>query len=117
MQMYLQKGRYNGIQLIPSHVFDQFNVCTYCNEGNRRGVGFDKPQIEGLHQSTCGCVSPSSFGHSGYTGTYAWADPEKEIIVVILANRTFPNNDFTFSRNNVRTRLQEKVYNALINPT
>ena len=115
MQMYLQKGRYNGIQLIPSHVFDQFNFCTYCNEGNRRGVGFDKPQIEGLHQSTCGCVSPSSFGHSGYTGTYAWADPEKEIIVVILANRTFPNNDFTFSRNNVRTRLQEKVYNALMN--
>ncbi len=115
MQMYLQKGEYNGIQLIPSEIFDQFNVCSYCKEGNRRGIGFDKPQIEGMHQSTCGCVSPKSFGHSGYTGTYAWADPEKEIIIVILANRTFPNDDFTFSRNNIRTRLQEKVYNALIN--
>lgn len=115
MQMYLQKGRYNGVQLIPSEVIDQFNTCVYCEEGNRRGIGFDKPQLEGNHQSTCGCVSPLSFGHSGYTGTYAWADPEKEIIVVILANRTYPNDDFTYSRNNVRTRLQELVYKALIN--
>ena len=33
-----------------------------------------------------------SFGHFGYTGTYTWADPDKEIIIVILANRTYPND-------------------------
>jgi len=57
----------------------------------------------------------NSFGHSGYTGTYAWADPEKELVIVILANRTYPNDDFTFSKNNIRTRLQEYFYNAIIN--
>ena len=60
---------------------------------SRRGVGFDKPQSEGKHISTCGCVSMKSFGHSGYTGTYAWADPEKELLIVILANMKMINLD------------------------
>jgi CubicO group peptidase (beta-lactamase class C family) len=103
MQMYLQKGIYNGIQLLDSETISTFNVCYYCSEGNRRGVGFDKPQSEGKHISTCGCVSMKSFGHSGYTGTYAWADPEKELLIVILANRTYPNDDFTYSKRNTFT--------------
>ncbi len=115
MQMYLQGGNYNGVDLIKSEIIDSFNKCYYCHLGSRRGVGFDKPQIEGKHQSTCGCVSKNSFGHSGYTGTYAWADPDKEIIIVILANRTYPENDFTFSKSNIRTRIQELVYDSLIN--
>ena len=115
MQMYLQGGSYNGINLLDREVINKFNKCYYCNLGNRRGIGFDKPQIEGKHQSTCGCVSKNSFGHSGYTGTYAWADPDKEIIIVILANRTYPKDDLTFSKSNIRTRIQELVYEALIN--
>ena len=114
MQMYLQEGYFNGIQLIKPETIRDFNTCYYCEEGNRRGIGFDKPQLEGINGSTCGCVSKRSFGHSGYTGTYAWADPEKEIILVILANRTYPNNDFTFSKSNIRTRMQALVYEALI---
>ena len=113
--MYLQGGAYNGIQLLDSKTIASFNSCSYCSEGNRRGVGFDKPQLEGVHISTCGCVSEKSFGHSGYTGTYAWADPEKQIVIVILANRTYPDDDFAFSKNNIRTRLQELFYNAIIN--
>ena len=115
MQMYLQGGNYNGIDLLNSEILDSFNKYYYRDLGSRRGVGFDKPQLEGKHQSTCGCVSKNSFGHSGYTGTYAWADPDKEIIIVILANRTYPENDFTFSKSNIRTRIQELVYDALIN--
>jgi len=114
MQLYLQGGKYNGIQLLQKEVIDAFNQCYFCEQGGRRGVGFDKPQLEGKHQSTCGCVSKSSFGHSGYTGTYTWADPDEEIIIVILANRTYPNNNFAFSKSNVRTRIQEGVYEALI---
>ena len=114
MQMYLQGGAYNGIQLLDPETISTFNVCSYCPEENRRGIGFDKPQLEGVHISTCGCISMKSFGHSGYTGTYAWADPEKELLIVILANRTYPNDDFTYSKSNIRTRLQEHFYNALI---
>ena len=114
MQMYLQKGYYNGIQLIKPETIEAFNKCYYCEKGNRRGIGFDKPQLEGINGSTCGCVSKTSFGHSGYTGTYAWADPEKEIIIVILANRTYPKDDNAFSKSNIRTRMQALIYEALI---
>ena len=115
MQMYLNQGSFNGKQILDSEVIKAFNSCSYCDQGNRRGIGFDKPQLEGEHISTCGCLSMDSFGHSGYTGTYTWADPEEELLIVILANRTYPNNDFTFSTSNVRTRLQEFFYKALIN--
>ena len=115
MLMYLQEGNYNGLKLLDNKIINAFNKSYFKSKGNRRGVGFDKPQLTGNHQSTCGCVSEKSFGHSGYTGTYAWADPDKEIIIVILANRTYPNDDKTFSEKNIRTRIQEYVYEALIN--
>jgi|TARA_B110000196_G_scaffold240816_1_gene209331 beta-N-acetylhexosaminidase len=115
MQMYLQKGFYNNKKLFSKSTFDLFNSCYYCEYGNRHGVGFDKPQIEGVG-STCGCISKESFGHSGFTGTYAWADPEKEIVFVFLSNRTFPTmeNKLLVSHN-IRTRIQGLLYDALEN--
>jgi CubicO group peptidase (beta-lactamase class C family) len=114
MQMYLQKGYANGNQFISSKTFDDFNHCYYCDQGNRRGVGFDKPQLEG-EGSTCGCVSDISFGHMGFTGTYAWADPNQELIFVFLSNRTYPSmSNNLLGKKNVRTRMQAIVYKALI---
>ena len=114
MQMYLQKGRLNGNEYITSKTFDQFNRCYYCDKGNRRGVGFDKPQLEG-EGSTCGCVSKVSFGHMGFTGTYAWADPDQELIFVFLSNRTYPSmSNNLLGQKNVRTRMQAMVYKSLI---
>jgi CubicO group peptidase (beta-lactamase class C family) len=114
MQMYLHKGNANGKQFISSKTFDDFNNCYYCEQGNRRGVGFDKPQLEG-EGSTCGCVSDISFGHMGFTGTYAWVDPDQELIFVFLSNRTYPSmSNNLMGKNNVRTRMQAMVYKALI---
>ena len=114
MQLYLNKGFINGRQFFKSETFDEFNRCHYCNQGNRRGVGFDKPQLEG-EGSTCGCVSFSSYGHMGFTGTYAWADPEENLIFVFLSNRTYPRmSNNLLSKHNVRTRMQKLVYDALI---
>tara|TARA_B100000963_G_scaffold248095_1_gene217256 strand:+ start:51377 stop:54274 length:2898 start_codon:yes stop_codon:yes gene_type:complete len=114
MQMYLQKGSVNGHEFITSKTFDEFNKCYYCDEGNRRGVGFDKPQLGG-EGSTCGCVSKVSFGHMGFTGTYAWADPDQELIFVFLSNRTYPSmSNNLLGQKNVRTRMQALVYKALI---
>ncbi len=75
MQLYLQKGNYGNRQYFSEKTFDDFNTCYFCAEGNRRGVGFDKPQL-GTSGPTCGCASMTSFGHTGFTGTMAWADPE-----------------------------------------
>ena len=88
MQMYLQKGFYGGKRYFKPETISKFNTCYFCDKKNRRGVGFDKPQL-GDQGPTCGCVSMSSFGHSGFTGTYAWADPDEELVYVFLANRTY----------------------------
>ena len=114
MQMFLQKGYYGGKRYFKSETLDKFNTCYFCENGNRRGIGFDKPQI-GEEGPTCGCISMTSFGHSGFTGTYAWADPEEEIIYVFLANRTYPNaGQNLLLKENIRTEIQRLIYEAII---
>jgi len=115
MQMYLQKGNYGEIQYFAPATFDAFNTCYFCPEGNRRGLGFDKPQL-GKEGPTCGCVSMSSFGHTGFTGTMAWADPKTEIIYIFLSNRTFPgpNAPNTLSKENIREDIQKVIQDAIL---
>ncbi|NRD20273.1 serine hydrolase [Winogradskyella eckloniae] len=114
MQMYLQKGFYGGKRYFKNETVDKFNYCYYCDRNNRRGVGFDKPQL-GEEGPTCGCLSMTSFGHSGFTGTYAWADPEEEIVYIFLANRTYPQaGKNLLLRENIRTEIQRLIYEAII---
>lgn len=114
MQMYLQKGFYGGKRYLNPETIDKFNTCYYCEQSNRRGVGFDKPQL-GEAGPTCGCLSLESFGHSGFTGTYTWADPDEEIVYVFLANRTYPNaGKNLLLRENIRTEIQRFIYEAII---
>jgi len=113
MQMYLQKGFYGGKHYFKAKTINKFNTCYYCNKKNRRGVGFDKPQL-GIEGPTCGCLSKRSFGHSGFTGTYAWADPEEEIVYIFLANRTYPKaGKNLLLRENIRTEIQRLIYEAI----
>lgn len=114
MQMYLQKGFYGDKRYLKPETIDMFNTCYYCDKDNRRGLGFDKPQL-GKSGPTCGCLSMESFGHSGFTGTYTWADPEEELVYVFLANRTYPSAEVnTLLRENIRTDIQELIYEAII---
>ena len=114
MQLYLQKGNYGNQQFFSEKTFDDFNSCYYCSEGNRRGLGFDKPQLTG-DSPTCGCVSSSSFGHTGFTGTMAWADPVTEIVYVFLSNRTYPTNPInTISKEHIREDIQRIINEAII---
>ncbi len=116
MQMYLQGGIYYGNKILLRKLIKKFNKCYFCSEDNRYGIGFDKPQIDREKRgSTFGGVSNQSFGHMGFTGTYTWADPENEIIIVFLSNRTYPSMDNNLlSKHNIRTRMQRIVYEALI---
>ncbi|MCG2419096.1 serine hydrolase [Aequorivita sp. F47161] len=113
MQMYLWKGFYGGTRYFNPDILDLFNTCYYCDKNVRRGVGFDKPQL-GTSGPTCGCVSMTSFGHSGFTGTLAWADPEEEIVYVFLSNRTFPDSENRkLIRSDLRSKIQEAIYEAI----
>ena len=113
MQLYLNQGFYGGERFFKPETIDAFNKCYYCENNIRRGVGFDKPQL-GESGPTCGCVSMTSFGHSGFTGTFTWADPEEEIVYVFLSNRTYPNaNNRSLIGSNLRSKIQEAIYEAI----
>ena len=113
MQMYLWNGSYGNYQYIKSETIDLFNSCNFCDADVRRGVGFDKPQLDDIGP-TCGCISMNSFGHSGFTGTFTWADPDEEIIYVFLSNRTYPSADNkSIIENNLRSDIQGLIYESI----
>jgi len=118
MQLYIQNGNYGNQQILNPETINLFNNCYYCDEDNRRGVGFDKPQLED-DGPTCGCISMNSFGHSGWTGTFAWADPDQEIIYVFLSNRSYPTGESAgkskLVKENIRSKIQEIIYNSINN--
>lgn len=113
MQLYLQGGFYGGKQYLQKETIAKFNKRYFENEEVRRGLGFDKPQLNPDVENTCGCVSNQSFGHSGFTGTYTWADPESEIIYVFLSNRTYPTMGNTgLIKQDMRTKIQQIIQDA-----
>ena len=112
MQLFLQKGIYGNEIFFSSNTFDEFNKCHFCEDNVRRGIGFDKPEIDDSDTITCDCVSDESYGHSGFTGTYAWADPESQLVYVFLSNRTFPTmENRKLIENNIRTDLKKIIFN------
>jgi beta-glucosidase-like glycosyl hydrolase/CubicO group peptidase (beta-lactamase class C family) len=115
MQMYLQNGYYGGKSYLKAETLDKFNHRYFQNKGNRRGLGFDKPQLDEREKATCGCISMHSFGHSGYTGTYTFVDPETQIVYVFLSNRVYPTRENTkLASNNIRPEVQRLIQEAII---
>lgn len=117
MQMLLQGGEYGGERLISEEVIKEYTKCQYCanpKSDNRRGAGFDKPVRDGDGGPTCNCVSYSSFGHSGFTGTITWADPDEDVIFVFLSNRIYPNaNNKKLIKMGIRTDIMQVIYDAI----
>ena len=118
MQMYLNGGVYDGRRYISEATLKEFTRCQYCEEGNRRGLGFDKPLItyNAKQSSTAKDASPDSFGHSGYTGTFVWADPQYNLLYIFLSNRVYPTrNNPKIYRLNIRPRIHEAIYQSFLN--
>ena len=113
MQLLLNKGTYGETSYINKSVVDLYTKCQFCPT-NRRGIGFDRPKNSG--GGTCHEVaSQSSFGHSGFTGTLAWADPEYQINYVFLSNRVYQDQDNWKIRDmNIRTNIQKAIYDAVL---
>jgi len=112
MQLYLNKGEYGGKQFFSNQVIEEFTKCHFCEQENRRGIGFDKPALENQEGGpTCKCVSAKSFGHTGFTGTLVWADPETEIIYIFLSNRIHPDaSNKKLLDMDVRTNIMEQIF-------
>jgi beta-N-acetylhexosaminidase len=115
MHMLLNDGSYGGKQFLNPETVEEFSRVQFFFNNNRRGLGFDKPQIlRNEPGPACLSASPLSFGHSGFTGTLAWADPVENLIFVFLSNRTFPDmNNRIIIEENIRTTIQQAVYDAI----
>jgi len=116
MQLLLNKGSYGGVTYLNPATVDLFTKQQFPHNNNRRGLLFDKPEPDPQKNSPCAKeASLSTFGHQGFTGTCAWADPENELIYIFLSNRVNPDagND-KMMKLNVRTNIQSAIYQSII---
>jgi CubicO group peptidase (beta-lactamase class C family) len=116
MQMYLNMGEYGGYQYISSQTLKLFTACHYCNEEDRRGLAFDKPPIKNKELGMPAIdAGEDSFGHSGYTGTFTWADPDSGILFVFFSNRVYPTrNNNKIAELSIRPKMHQSIYDAIM---
>ena len=116
--MYRRMGTYGGEEIIPEDVLREYTRYQFPESGNRRGLGFDKPLLDGRDGTPrdypCPGASPASFGHSGFTGTFAWSDPAYGITYVFLSNRVYTTrNTNLLSEMDIRTNILQALYDAI----
>ncbi len=115
MQMYLNYGTYGGERYIADTTLRKWTSYQFASQGNRRGIAFDKPLLKNPQRGTPSAfASPLSFGHTGFTGTFTWADPQNGLLIVFLSNRVYPSRK---NRNlihyNIRTHIHDVFYQAI----
>ncbi|MDO7544196.1 MAG: serine hydrolase, partial [Flavobacteriaceae bacterium] len=119
LQMWLQGGSVEGRKYLSPETIAAFTALQYPENNNRRGLGFDKPLLgnDSLPASKsypAPSVSPESYGHSGFTGTFVWVDPTHELIYIFLSNRVYPSRaQRGIYTTNIRETVQEAIYKGL----
>jgi CubicO group peptidase (beta-lactamase class C family) len=116
-QIFLDGGRYDKNQLIDKEVVRLFTEYDNENQKFYRGLGFDKPKPEyDIDKCTYSrYVSDSSYGHSGYTGTFFWVDPTHNLIYIFLSNRVYDSRENRqIYELNVRTNIHDLIYENLV---
>ncbi|MGR3810142.1 glycoside hydrolase family 3 N-terminal domain-containing protein [Jiulongibacter sp. NS-SX5] len=114
MQMYLQNGSYGGQEFIKPEVIAECTAYQFDPEENRRAIAFDK-----LHPNKNIANGPQeasdlSYGHSGYTGTFTWIDPQYDLVYVFLSNRVYPTRENTkISSLNIRTEVGNQILKTI----
>lgn len=114
-QMWLDKGICGDRRYLSRATCELFT--TLKSRSSRRGLGFDKPDVDHLEDSPCAPEAPPAvFGHTGFTGTCVWVDPDNELIFVFLSNRTYPSAlvPNTLVKYNIRTRMQQAMYQSIM---
>lgn len=115
MQMLLNEGTIDDFCFIDDKTVRQF---TKYQNNSRRGLGFDKPERDNNTRKDpypASLVSPATFGHTGFTGTAAWADPAHGLIFIFLSNRIHPEaTNRKLITMNIRSAIQDAAYRALL---
>lgn len=113
LQLFLNQGTYGGERYLSAETSRLFTQSK--SPSSRRGLGFDKPVVGNAKTSPCGILAPASvYGHTGYTGTCFWVDPDSHLIYIFLSNRVNPTRgNNKLSSLNIRTRIQDAIYKAI----
>ena len=117
MQMYMNMGEYGGKRYISESTLREFSRYQFPEMDNRRGLGFDKPPLTEEDKKN-GYVafeaSDESFGHSGFTGTFAWADPKHDLLLIFFSNRVYPSRDHRkLYSMGIRSALHQVLYDEI----
>lgn len=112
-QMLLNGGTYGGKRFFKKETVDMFTA--YSSGVSRRALGFDKPSTDSEDGGPAGNRTTGwAFGHQGFTGTVAWADPGTGVVFVFLSNRVAPSaNNNLINKMNIRTIAQDYIYESL----
>ena len=110
-QMMLNGGIYGWKRIFKSQSVTNFTKRANTIEGSSRALGWDTPS----GQSSGGVyLSASSFGHTGFTGTSLWIDPENQIFVILLTNAVHPNRNYKNPNYfDWRQKIHSSVYEEL----
>ena len=110
-QMMLNNGIYGWKRIFNSETVNLFTSRANLLEGSSRALGWDSPQGKasgGVY------ISDSSFGHTGFTGTSLWIDPEHQLFVILLTNAVHPNRSYKDPNYyNYRQKIHSDIYEAL----
>lgn len=109
MSMIMNKGSFKNIPIIKPETIEFFTK-KFSNESSR-ALGWDTKSEK--NSSAGDLFSPNSFGHTGYTGTSIWADPERNLVVVFLTNRVYPTRENT-KIISFRPRLHDAVIKSIL---
>lgn len=112
-QMWLNNGTYGGEEYLSEKTCRMFTSTKSAT--SRRGLGFDKPDMRTNKSSPCSPSTPGSvYGHTGFTGTCFWVDPDNQMIYIFLSNRVYDKRTHKELMNlSIRQRIQEEIYAAL----
>ena len=111
-RMLLNGGSQNGRQFIKPETVKLFASRQF--DGSRRGLGFDCWDPGSIEGYPCALASPATFGHTGYTGTSVWIDPEYQVVYIFLSNRLYPSQDKgKLQKLKIRPRIQDAIYEAM----
>lgn len=110
-QLLLNRGEYGGAQYFKPETVDLFT--SKQSATSRRGLGFDRYDPKPKAEYPSKLANSSVFGHTGYTGTCIWVDPKNQFIYIFLSNRVHPQVSTKIYDLNVRSRIQDVIYETI----
>ena len=110
-QLLLNRGKYGGVQYFKPETVDMFT--SNQSKNSRRGLGFDRFDPNPKNEYPSRLANSSVYGHTGYTGTCIWIDPKHQLVYIFLSNRVHPQVSTKLLNLNIRSRIQDAIYETI----